>query len=80
MHAHNSHHQEKGRNIEKDQDGFQHVKSRKNIRRNILGYGSEGLNMMDIDKRNIGETQREEPLTTIGIAITVATQYTMSNG
>lgn len=31
MHAYNSHHQEKGRKIEKDQDGFQHVKSRKTL-------------------------------------------------
>ena len=65
-------HQEKGKNVVIDQHGFQQVRRRKNMRRNIF----EGNHDMDQDKDGRGVNNNQP--TAYGVAATAATQNDMS--
>ena len=74
FHNYSSHQQDKGKNIIVDQDGFQQVKSRKNIRRNIF----EGAR--DRGQVQAGKETGESHEHSIGVAAPATAHYFTNKG
>ena len=73
-HFHHTPYQEKTKNVERDEDGFQQVRNRRGIRRNIFDFEKDSPIAKDPDSRNADKELANDPRNDTGAATTVAVQ------